>query len=175
VPEGRKLFALKLALTIPIAAAMVLPLLSAEGRANVLGTLAALGWWVFGAIVLAFLVAIALYCLTLQRLLERIAPANRAMAPRGVWLMFVPFYNIVEDFFIIRGVTASLGAEARVNPALSGFRRFGAISGYGWCAAQVLALIPGHWGELASLVALLLWLWHWVFIGRALRRMAQDR
>jgi hypothetical protein len=170
-----RLFAFKLVATAIVAAAMLYPLISPEGRAGVLASLTRLHPALLAAIVAAFLVAIALYCVTLQRLLERIRPENRAMAPRGVWLMFVPFYNIVEDFFIIRGVTESLRREAVGNPALAGMRGFGAVSGYGWAAAQVASLVPGEIGEVCALVALLLWLWHWAFVWHALGRLPQER
>lgn len=173
--QGMRLFLIKLALSLPVAATMLYPFATPEGRAGVLASLTSLGWWTFGAILAVFLLAIALYCVTLQRLLERAAPENRAMAPRGVWLMFVPFYNIIEDFFIIRGVTETLRREAATNPALAGTRSFGAFSGYGWCVAQVLALIPNSLGEGAALVALLLWLWHWGTVWRIARQMAQGR
>lgn len=173
MPEGRAHLSLKLALSVPVAAAMLYPFATPEGRAGVLASLTSLGWWNFGAILAAFLIGIAFYCLTLQRLLVRIRPKNRAMAPGGVWLMFVPFYNIVEDFFIIRGVTQSLRNEAATNSALAGTRSFGAFSGYGWCVAQVIALVPNRIGEAAALVALVLWLWHWGLMWRLLGRMGR--
>lgn len=173
--EGSRLFVLKLALALPVAAAMLYPFATSEGRAGVLASLSSLGWWNFAAILVAFLIGIALYCRTLQRLLDAAKPENRAMNPRGVWLMFVPFYNIIEDFFIIRGVTETLRREAAGTPALAGTTRFGAFSGYGWCVAQVVALMPNRIGEGAALLALLLWLWHWGFAARILRRMAQER
>lgn len=172
MPEGSAHLPLKLALSTPVAAAMLYPFATPEGRAGVLASLTSLGWLNFGAILAAFLIGIALYCMTLQRFLARAAPENRAMAPRGVWLMFVPFYNIIEDFFIIRGVTETLRREAATNSALAETRSFGAFSGYGWCVAQVVALIPNRIGEGAALIALLLWLWHWVLIWRITRRMA---
>ncbi|MCA0401159.1 MAG: hypothetical protein LCH38_10135 [Proteobacteria bacterium] len=173
--ERRSLLALKLALTLPVAAAMLYPFATPEGRAGVLASLTALGIWNFTAILTAFLVAIAFYCMMLQRLISRAAPENRAMRPGAVWLMFVPFYNIVEDFFIIRGVNETLRREGAANPALAGVKSFGALPGYGWCTAQVLALVPNRIGEAAALVALALWLWHWAQIWNILKRMDQER
>ncbi len=164
----------KLAGSVLVAIAMLYPLATPEGRAGVLASVSALGWGTAAAIVAAFLIGIALYCRSLQACLTRIAPANRAMAPRAVWLMFVPFYNIIEDFFIIRGVTTSIRAEAAINPRLAGFTRFGAVSGYGWAVAQVLALVPSRLGEAASVIALALWLWHWWFIARVMRALRAE-
>lgn len=100
-------------------------------------------------------------------MLKRIRPEARAAHPRSVWLMFLIPYNFVEDFFIVHHVARSLRAEAEVNPALADLRSFGAASGLGWCAAQIVSLMPNRVGEIAGLVALVLWVVHWRFITRA--------
>jgi hypothetical protein len=51
------------------------------------------------------------YCLTLQKALNRCAPENRAMAPGMVWLMFIPLFNLVWQFFVVINMAKSLGAE----------------------------------------------------------------
>lgn len=168
----KRIFLLKVLATFAVAAAMLYPLFSPQGRAGVLASLAALGLGWLAVIVTAFLVGIFFYCRALVTCLERVTPAAQAMPPRAVWLMFVPFYNIVEDFFIIHGVTQSLVAESRLTQRLAGVRSFGAISGYGWCVAQVLALAPATLGELAGMIALLLWLVHWRFVAMVNRRLA---
>lgn len=172
--NGRVL-AFKLVATALVAWAMLHPFLTPEGRAGVLASLAEFNAWALGAIVAAFLLGIAFYCVTLQRFLEHVAPENRMMRPRAVWLMFMPFYNIIEDFFIIHGVTRSLRREAATNPALKELKGDGAFAGHGWAAGQVLSLVPNRIGEAAAFAALVLWLWHWAFIWRALKRLAQER
>lgn len=120
----------------------------------------------------AFFAAVALYCRSLQRALALVDPAHRAMKPVAVWWMYVPFFNIVEDFFIIEAVTRSLEAQARTDPRLSSVRHFGRLTGLGWCVGQALALWPSVWGELASVIALVLWLAHWATIHRLNTRLA---
>jgi hypothetical protein len=167
------LLAFKLVATALVAAAILAPFVLADQGANVLGSLAGMSGWVIAGIVAGFLGLIALYCWTIQHLVERLRPDNRAMQPREVWLMFVPFFNMVEDFFIIAALTRSLRREAQVNPALAGFARFGAFSGFGWCMAQVASLSPGRAGEFAAAFAVVLWLWHWAFLVRVLRRLGR--
>lgn len=167
----KRIFLFKLLATFAVAVAMLYPLFSPQGRAGVLASLAALGVGWTMLIVAAFLLGIYFYCRALVACLERVSPAAQTMPPRAVWLMFVPFYNIIEDFFIIHGVTQALEAESRLTTRLAGLRHFGAVSGYGWCVAQVLALAPARLGEVAGLVALALWLMHWRFIATVNRRL----
>jgi hypothetical protein len=81
--------------------------------------------------------------------------------------MFLLPYNFIEDFFIVANVSGSLKAEAAASPALPRFRSFGMISGIGWCAAQIISLVPNQLGSIAGIVAIVLWAWHWAFIRRA--------
>jgi hypothetical protein len=68
-------------------------------------------------------------------------------------------------------VARSLEAEAAVNPALAVFKSFGMISGIGWCATQIVSLVPHPVGSVAGLAAIVFWAWHWVFIRRANSRL----
>ncbi|MDP2274419.1 MAG: hypothetical protein Q8N23_20530 [Archangium sp.] len=120
-----------------------------------------------------FFAAVALYCSSLERALTLVTPGLRAMKPASVWFMYVPFFNIVEDFFIIEAVTRSLEAQARIDPRLGSVRHFGRFTGLGWCSGQALALWPSVWGEIASVTALALWLLHWVTIHQLNRRLAR--
>lgn len=157
----------KLFATALVALALVYPFVDPHARAGVLASVAKIGVPALLGLVAAFLTAVALYCRTLQRCLERIRPEARAAKPRSVWLMFLIPYNFVEDFFIVHNVARSLRAEAAVNPALTQLRSYGAVSGLGWCTAQIVSLMPNRAGELAGVVAFALWLVHWRFIARA--------
>jgi len=57
------------------------------------------------------IVVAVFYCLTMQKALERCAPSNRAMVPGMVWLLFIPLFNIVWQFFVVLNVSKSLIAE----------------------------------------------------------------
>ncbi|APD13607.1 hypothetical protein RO07_01965 [Pandoraea pulmonicola] len=107
--------------------------------------------------------------------LTLVSETARTAAPNSVWWMFLLPYNFIEDFFIISHVSKSLERESRTHPALAGLRSFGRASGWGWCSAQVISLIPTVLGSWAGGLALVLWLWHWGFIRRIKRRLVSAR
>ncbi|MCX6922921.1 MAG: hypothetical protein NT154_06885 [Verrucomicrobia bacterium] len=51
------------------------------------------------------------YLLTLQKALNRCSPECRAMTPGLVWLMLIPLFNIVWQFFVVLNMAKSLAAE----------------------------------------------------------------
>ncbi|RQZ42419.1 hypothetical protein DIE16_03025 [Burkholderia sp. Bp9090] len=163
---------LKAILSIPIAFGLAYPLIHPAEGGGVLGEMEMLGP-IGGIVVIAvFLALVYAYASDLRTTLKSVNRGSRAAEPNSVWLMFLLPYNFIEDFFIISNVAKSLEAESRINPALSGLRSFGRISGIGWCLAQVLSLIPNTIGTVAGGVAVLLWIWHWVFVRRANRMLA---
>lgn len=166
------LIAVKIALTVPVAYALVYPLLHPPAVGGVfkeLETLGLVGSVIFSA---AFLALVFLYCRDLSRSLSLVRPSARAASPRSVWLMFLIPYNFVEDFFIVANVASSLRQEAQSNAALRSFKRFGRVSGLGWCAAQIVSLLPNEIGSVAGVLALPLWIVHWRLIRRANAAMA---
>jgi len=147
----------KIALTIPVAYALAYPFLNPTVDAGMFRELKMVGPIAGIAITAAFLVAVFLYCRDLQRTLVLVRPDSRTASPRSVWLMFLLPYNFVEDFFIIANVAKSLRREAQHNQALQSFKGFGSVSGFGWCSAQIVSLIPHEVGSLAGVLALLAW------------------
>lgn len=155
-------------LSLPIGYALLLPFLSSDGQGGILGEFQHFGPVVGAIAVVAFLLLVACYARDLQRSLERVSPGARRAAPASVWLMFLLPYNFIEDFFIVANVARSLKDEAKSNPALAGFKSFGLVSGLGWCAAQIVSLLPNLIGSTAGMIAVVLWGWHWAFVRRAL-------
>jgi hypothetical protein len=63
-------------------------------------------------VVLAIYLTIAIfYLLTLQKALNRVSARNRLMEPGMVWLMLVPLFNEVWQFFVAIRLPDSLKAE----------------------------------------------------------------
>lgn len=156
-------------LTVPVVVLLTQPLWAPQWGAGLLGELRLLG--PAGAVlaVLAFLVLVALYCRTLQRLAERVPPDRRAESPRAVWWMFAVPFNFVEDFFIVRAIGRTLRADGRTAP---GGVRIWLGTGIGWCVLQIASLLPGPVGVVTGGLALALWGVHWVHtvrIDRGLR------
>lgn len=115
-------------------------------------------------IVLGFLVLVALYCATLQRTLNLAAVRSRA-----VWWMFAIPANFVEDFYIMQKVGDALRPHCRASTL-----RAWLILGYGWCVLQILSLFPGFFAMGAGLLAIVLWLIHWM-LTLVLNRGLRDR
>lgn len=166
----KKLFLLKVLATLVVTVAMLYPLIrqasNKNGGTGVFASLESIGLVGSSAIVTLFILGVAFYCRSLQKCLSLIKPVCQTMNPKMVWLMFVPFYNIVEDFFIIYNVTRSLEQEAQSNERLKELSSFGKVSGFGWCIAQVISLFPSMLGEIASLIALVFWVAHWRSISK---------
>ncbi len=157
---------IKILLSVPAGIGLVYPFFDPMLRGGILGEMRLLG--PAGSLLVAagFLVLVFLYASDLKRALQRVSPGVRQASPNSVWFMFLPPYNFIEDFFIVANVADSLRAESRRNPALAGFRSFGMVSGLGWCAAQLVSLIPDTVGGVAGLIAIVLWVWHWRFVRR---------
>jgi len=174
----------KIILSVPIGYGLALPFLSGSDRGSNTdsdragGILAEIQH--FGAAgatlaIVGFLLLVFFYARDLKRSLALVSPGARKAAPSSVWLMFLLPYNFIEDFFIVANVARSLQAEAQSNAALARFRSFGLTSGIGWCAAQIVSLLPTLTGSIAGLVALVFWAWHWTFVKRANRVLESSR
>lgn len=168
-----RLLLFKLLATTLVAATLLYPFIEPNLRVGVIASLEAIGLLEALMLTTIFLSAVALYCRTLQRCLQLIRPEVRTIRPRSVWYMFLIPYNFVEDFFIINNVTKSLRAEAQLNSSMLNLKSFGAVSGFGWCTAQIVSLVPTQVGEAASVIALILWIVHWRLITRVNKLLSE--
>ena len=168
-PGFRGLFVIKLILTAGVVALIVWSLQRPD--AGILKELLVAGPWGAAAVAAVFLTCVFFYCRDLEAVLHAVPERSRKASPRSVWYMFLIPYNFVEDFFIIWNIGQSLAAEARHQPALAGTGRFGLVSGLGWCALQIVSLIPTELGSIGGFAALPLWLWHWRYMRRVRRQL----
>jgi hypothetical protein len=67
----------------------------------------------FLAIVAIFFVVGVFYILSLRRALLLCAPANRAANPDSAWLLLIPFFSIIWQFFFYPNISVSLEREFR--------------------------------------------------------------
>jgi len=108
------------------------------------------------------LVPLILFLLTLQKTLTRCAPENRAMAPGMVWLMLIPLFNLVWQFFVVINVSKSLAAEFAkrgIAEEPEPGKKLGMIT----CILGCCGIIP-LLGVLCSLGALVCWILYWMKI-----------
>lgn len=113
-------------------------------------------FWTGGLI---FLVIEILYLVTLFGTLQAVAPQNRRMEPGLVFLLIIPLFNWIWNFFVVIKIRDSLQAEyAARNLQGDGF-------GYGVGMAMsilvICSIIP-LLGILAALAGLICWIIYWV-------------
>jgi hypothetical protein len=112
-------------------------------------------------LVLGIITAI-FYLLMLQTALNRCAPESRAMNPGMVWLMLIPLFGLVWQFFIVINVAKSLSAEFQKR-GLAEEPQPGKTIGLALCILGCCSIIP-LLGVLCSLGALVCWIIYWVKI-----------
>lgn len=116
---------------------------------------------VLGCLAVGLLIAI-FYMLTLSKALSRCRPRNRTMEPGHVWLLFIPFLNIVWQFIVVNRVTESLKNEFR-DRGWSSEGDFGQGVGMAMCIMGLLGWIP-LLGLLLGMAQLICFVMFWVKI-----------
>lgn len=125
------------------------------------------------AVSLAFvavgLVVAILFLLSLQKCLNRVAPANRTMSPGLVWLNLVPLLNLGWVFYTVIQVAASVVKEgqARNLDVADGGKTLGLTYGI----LMLCSFIP-LLGILCGLGSLVCWIMYWVKIAGISTKLA---
>jgi hypothetical protein len=124
----------------------------------------AAGLGMLGIVIIAcavLLVPMIFYLLTLQKALNRCSPESRAMQPAMVWLMLVPLFNIVWQFFVVINMAKSLAAE---------FQKRGIAEDPN--PGQTLGLVMCVGNLVCGPVGLICWILYWVKIAGYSNRIA---
>ena len=104
------------------------------------------------------------YLLALQRALSRCSAECRTLAPRLVWLLFIPFFNLVWSFVMVIKISTSLANEF-TKRGIAGPPNPGRSIGLAMAICGVLALIPVPFvGGPLGVGALVCWIVYWVKI-----------
>ena len=159
---------LTLILTLPVVALLTQPIWAPQWGAGILGEIAAFG--PVGAVIAiaVFFGLVALYCMSLRRLLQAVPAEHRVRSPRSVWLMFAIPLNFVEDLFIVADIGTSLRRHGVLSTA---GRRTWLVLGMTWAGLQIGSLLPGEGGVAAGVLALVVWVAHWVLTATITRRI----
>jgi uncharacterized membrane protein YphA (DoxX/SURF4 family) len=108
-----------------------------------------------------FIIPSIFYLITLQKTLEAVTPANRKMPPGQVWLLLIPLFNYIWQFFTVSNIADSIKLECeRLNIPVSEERPTYNIG----LTKNILSLcvfIP-FFGGLASLAFIVCWIIYWV-------------
>ncbi|MGD0859520.1 MAG: hypothetical protein ABR912_09395 [Terracidiphilus sp.] len=124
-------------------------------------------FFVFGVF---FLVPAIFYLLTLQNVLNKCAPTSRAMEPGMVWLLLVPLFNLVWNFFVVMSIAKSVSNEYARRGQPSPEPAPGQPLGLAMSICACCCIIP-FLSIFAGLANLVLWIVYWVKIAEYSRNL----
>ena len=110
------------------------------------------------------------YLLTLQKALNRCDPRNRLMSPGLVWLMAIPFFNLIWHFVVVLNIAGSLSREYK-DRGLETETEPGQALGLATCVLSLCTLMP-YLGFLTALAALVCWICYWVRVAELSNQLA---
>lgn len=125
---------------------------------------------VFLVMSLIFLVPFIVYLLSLQKNLG-LTRRHHGIAPGLVWLMLIPFFNIIWHFFLVNWVAKGLRGSLAREGENGGFGL-----GLAMCILFAAGIIP-LLGFFAGIAGLIVWIIYWIKIAgytRELRESAAD-
>ena len=123
-----------------------------------------------------FFVGIAIgifYILAVSRVLNKCSPSSRTMQPGMVWLLLIPFFNIIWNFVVVLAVAKSVGKEFQLRNIPSADPEPGKPIGLAMCICGACGIIP-FVGLLAGLAYLVLWIIYWVKVNEFSRALDQE-
>jgi cobalamin synthase len=102
-----------------------------------------------------------LYLLALQKALQSISEENRKMPPGQVWLLLIPFFNLIWSFIVVTRIADSFSDEfTRLNIHSSDPRPTFNI-GMAHSVLSLCGFIP-FLGSIASIAGFICWIVYWV-------------
>jgi hypothetical protein len=116
----------------------------------------------FLIIAVSLLVSI-LYLLTLQNVMKQVSPKNQDVPPVNVWLMFIPFFNIIYPFILYPRICDSIKKEYSLR-GLQESGNFGRSIGIAMPILSLCAIIPVL-GVLAAFTNIVLFIIFWSKMG----------
>jgi len=119
---------------------------------------------------IVFIIPAIFFLLTLQNALTKCPPGSRTMEPGMVWLLLIPIFHLIWQFFVVMALGKSLGNEFRRRgiPCLEPLP--GQSIGMAMCICGCCAIIPII-NLLAAPAALVLWIIYWMKIAEFSRAL----
>ncbi len=121
---------------------------------------------------LFFLLPVIFYILTLTRTLTKCSATSITIEPGMLWLLLVPFVNLVWHFFVVIGLAKTLSNEFRARNITSVEPMPGQSIGIAMCICGACGIIP-FLGVIASLAGFVLWIVYWAKIAEFSRMLDQ--
>ena len=109
------------------------------------------------------------YALSMQKALRLAGPEHRSLEPAMVWLMFIPLFGMVWQFFVVKYVSDAVKSWAAANGQDVGDG--GWTLGLVACILLCCSIVP-LLGILASLGGLVCWIIWWVKVANFNAMMA---
>jgi hypothetical protein len=123
------------------------------------------GGILIGVLIVLFILLIPfiLYLVTLQNTLKAISPENRRMPPGNVWLLFIPIFNYVWQFFVVSYIADSIAAECvRLNIPVTEKRPTFGIG----TAKNILSLVGLIIPIVGPLATFVCWIIYWAKVNQ---------
>ncbi|HUA96897.1 MAG TPA: hypothetical protein VMA34_01065 [Terracidiphilus sp.] len=118
-----------------------------------------------------FVIPAIFYILTLQGALKKCSEASRTLEPGMIWLLLVPFVNLIWHFFVVMGIANSLGNEFKMRNWVATEPQPGQSIGLAMCICAACSIIP-FLGVIAGVASLVLWIIYWAKIGEYSRLLS---
>jgi hypothetical protein len=115
-----------------------------------------------------------LYLRTLSNVLKKCSTQNRKLPPSQVWLLLVPLFNLVWQFFVMPKVSDTLRTEYRErNIKFKG--DMGETVGLFFCISICIHILATASGTAFMIIpTIILWIMHWVKISELSRVLSRN-
>jgi len=116
---------------------------------------------VAGVLFIAVLAIGIAFIAYLSGILSKCSLSSRTMQPGMVWLLLVPAFNIIWNFFVVLALAKSLGNEFRLRNIQNNDPEPGKALGLAMCICGACGIIP-FVNFLTFPVQFVLWIIYWV-------------
>jgi hypothetical protein len=117
--------------------------------------------FLFGIILVAgLLISTIFYLLTLQKALQTVSRENRKMAPGLVWLLIIPFFRWVWNFFVANAIANSFDKEYKKYGLFQDKRPTYEL-GFSLAMLECCLIVP-VFNVFALAAALVVWIIYWI-------------